>query len=77
MYLFQHGYMLIRGHDWQAAQPGYGLIHPVITRRRKRNHGSFTAVLTRAGDLVVMLYSLVWVFLIHMRYPPPERYRPM
>ena len=51
MYLFEDGNMLLRGPAWQAAQPGHGGIHPVVTCRRKESRGSFTAGL--ATGLVI------------------------
>jgi hypothetical protein len=63
VYFFEHGDVLIRRPAWQAAQPGYGIVDPLITRRWEK-----------AARLLVPprgpLGRLMQVFIVHVRYPP-------
>ena len=65
VHLFEHGDMVLDGQARQAAQPGHGTIDPLIACRGCWDHDSFGI------DILTFIpCTLVWVFLIHVRYPP-------
>jgi hypothetical protein len=61
VYLFEHGDMLVRRPARQAAQPGDGIVDPLVTCRR-----CFPWEATPRGTL----NRLMQVFIVHVRYPP-------
>jgi hypothetical protein len=63
VYLLEHGDMLIRRPARQPAQPGHGLVDPLISRWGEE---AARLPVPPSGPLV----RLMQVFIVHVRYPP-------
>jgi hypothetical protein len=63
--LFEHGHVLLGWRARQAAQRRHGLIDARVTGGRGTRPRPF-----RIQGLTFFLWSGVWDFLIHVRYPP-------
>jgi hypothetical protein len=78
VHLLEHDDVLFRWTCGQAAQPGHGRVHPVVARRRRFGRSAGLPAVRRCGEpgpfgikiLILTLKTLVWVFLVHVRYPP-------
>jgi len=76
VHLFEHGDVLVRRGSGQAAQAGHGRVHPVVAggrcfdRRTRLPAGRRGGRPGPFGIKVLTLSTLVWVFLVHVRYPP-------
>jgi hypothetical protein len=78
MYLLEHGDVLIDRAPGQAAEAAHGRVHPVIARGRQPDGQPGRVVVGGHGDpasfgigiLTLILNTLVWVFVVQLRYPP-------
>jgi hypothetical protein len=78
VYLLEHGDVLIYRVPGQAAETAHGRVHAVIARGRQPDGRPWRVVLGGHGHpasfgigiLTLILNTLVWVFVIQLRYPP-------
>jgi len=78
VHLFEHGDVLLRRGARQAAQPGHGRVYAIVAcgrqfdRRRLAvsRHGRTRPFSFGIRVLTFVLCTVVWVFLVHVRYPP-------
>jgi hypothetical protein len=65
VHLFKDGDMVVHRRAGEAGQVGDGCIHPCVARYRGIRHCSFGIKIS-----IFIPGTLVWVFLVHVRYPP-------
>jgi hypothetical protein len=78
VHLFEHGDVLVGRDARQPTQPGHGRVYPVVARRRKFDHrrlagGCHGRTRPLSFGIRVLTFfpsTIVWVFLVHVRYPP-------
>jgi hypothetical protein len=79
VHLLEHGDVLIDRAPGQAAEAAHGRVHAVIARGRQPDGRAWRVVVGGHGDpasfgigiLTLILNTLVWVFVVQLRYPPP------
>ncbi len=78
MDLLEHGDVLIHRAPGQAAETADGRVHAVIARGRQPDGRTGRVVIRDHGDaasfgigiLTLIFRTVVWVFVVQVRYPP-------
>jgi hypothetical protein len=76
--LLEHGDVLIDRAPGQAAEAAHGRVHAVIARGRQPDGRARRVVIGGHGEpapfgtgiLTLILNTLVWEFVVQVRYPP-------
>jgi hypothetical protein len=76
--LLEHGDVLIHRAPGQAAEDAHGRVHAVIARGRQPDGRAGRVVVGVHGEpasfgigiLTLIFKTLVWVFVVQVRYPP-------